>query len=171
MSYTGLEIFNMSVAIMDALSDTGAVTDAQTKDYKYKAPYLLDLWQHEDKSIQTTIRLSTLAYDPPADFREELRKCRWYYEEFPATGQLDSSGGIHTMRLTYKEEKRVNPTVAFYDNEGNLNKISVVNPDWSKTHNIAPLAYGGDTRQFIINHNISGANGFEISKLVADADL
>jgi hypothetical protein len=56
MAYTGTEIFNMSVAIMDALSDTGAVTDAQTKDYKFKTPYLLDLWQHEDRNIQTTVR-------------------------------------------------------------------------------------------------------------------
>jgi len=47
MSYTGTEIFNMSVAILDELSDTGTLVDNQIKDYKYRAPYLLDLWQHE----------------------------------------------------------------------------------------------------------------------------
>ena len=47
MSYTGTEIFNMSVAILDELSDTGTIVDAEIKEYKYRAPYLLDLWQKE----------------------------------------------------------------------------------------------------------------------------
>lgn len=47
MSYTGTEIFNMSVSIIDELSDTGTVSDSQISEYKYRAPYLLDLWQHE----------------------------------------------------------------------------------------------------------------------------
>lgn len=47
MSYTGTELFNMSVAILDELSDTGTIVDSQIKEYKYRAPYLLDLWQHE----------------------------------------------------------------------------------------------------------------------------
>jgi hypothetical protein len=45
MSYTGTELFNMAIAIIDELSDTGTVNDAQIKEYKYRAPYLLDLWQ------------------------------------------------------------------------------------------------------------------------------
>lgn len=47
MSYTGTEIFNQSIAILDELSDTGTIVDSQIKEYKYRAPYLLDLWQHE----------------------------------------------------------------------------------------------------------------------------
>lgn len=47
MAYTGTEIFNQSIAILDELSDTGTIIDSQIKDYKYRAPYLLDLWQHE----------------------------------------------------------------------------------------------------------------------------
>lgn len=47
MSYTGTEIFNMSIAIINELSDTGTVTDALVSEYKYRAPYLLDLWQKE----------------------------------------------------------------------------------------------------------------------------
>ncbi len=37
----------MAIAILDELSDTGAVVDGQVKDYKYRAPYLLDLFQKE----------------------------------------------------------------------------------------------------------------------------
>ena len=47
MAYTGDEIFSRSIAILDELSDTGTVADSQIKEYKYRAPYLLDLWQHE----------------------------------------------------------------------------------------------------------------------------
>lgn len=45
--YTGTEIFNMAIAVIDELSDTGVVSDSQVKEYKYRAPYLLDMWQHE----------------------------------------------------------------------------------------------------------------------------
>jgi len=47
LSYTGTEIFNMAVAIIDEISDTGTIADTQIKEYKYRAPYLLDLWQKE----------------------------------------------------------------------------------------------------------------------------
>ena len=47
MSYTGTEVFNQAIAILDELSDTGAIVDSQIKEYKYRAPYLLDLWQKE----------------------------------------------------------------------------------------------------------------------------
>jgi hypothetical protein len=47
MPYTGTEIFDRSIAIIDELSDSGAVSDAQIAEYKYRAPYLLDLWQKE----------------------------------------------------------------------------------------------------------------------------
>jgi hypothetical protein len=45
--YTGKKIFDRAVAIIDELSDTGAVSDSQVKEYKYRAPYLLDMWQKE----------------------------------------------------------------------------------------------------------------------------
>lgn len=47
MSYTGTEVFNQAISILDELSDTGAIVESQVKEYKYRAPYLLDLWQHE----------------------------------------------------------------------------------------------------------------------------
>jgi len=47
VAYTGNEIFNQSIVILDELSDSGTIVDNQIKEYKYRAPYLLDLWQHE----------------------------------------------------------------------------------------------------------------------------
>ena len=47
LSYTGTEIFDRSIAILDELSDIGTIVDSQIKEYKYRAPYLLDLWQKE----------------------------------------------------------------------------------------------------------------------------
>lgn len=47
MSYTGTEIFNQSIAILDELSDAGTIVESQVKEYKHRAPYLLDLWQKE----------------------------------------------------------------------------------------------------------------------------
>lgn len=47
MSYLGTDIFNMSVAIIDEISDTGTINDTQVAEYKNRAPYLLDLWQKE----------------------------------------------------------------------------------------------------------------------------
>lgn len=47
MAYTGTEIFNAAIAILDELSDSGTIVDSQINEYKYRAPYLLDLFQHE----------------------------------------------------------------------------------------------------------------------------
>ena len=45
--YTGKEIFDNSVSIIDELSDSGTVMDSQVKEYKARAPYLLDMWEKE----------------------------------------------------------------------------------------------------------------------------
>jgi hypothetical protein len=47
MSYTGTEIYEMAIVILDELTDTGTVSDSQSKEYRYRAPRLLDMWQHE----------------------------------------------------------------------------------------------------------------------------
>jgi hypothetical protein len=47
VAYTGNEVFAMAISILDELSDSGTIVDSQIKEYKYRAPYLLDLWQHE----------------------------------------------------------------------------------------------------------------------------
>lgn len=45
--YTGTEIFSQAIAILDELSDSGTIVESQIKEYKHRAPYLLDLWQRE----------------------------------------------------------------------------------------------------------------------------
>ncbi|MPM89640.1 hypothetical protein SDC9_136752 [bioreactor metagenome] len=47
MAYTGTEIFNKAIAVIDELSDAGTITEAQVNTYKARAPYLLDSFQHE----------------------------------------------------------------------------------------------------------------------------
>lgn len=44
---TARNIFNKSISIIDELSDTGAISDSQVKEYSSRAPYLLDLFQKE----------------------------------------------------------------------------------------------------------------------------
>lgn len=60
MPYTGTEIFNIAIAVIDELSDTGTVVDSQVREYKNKAPYLLDLWQHELKKIEGIAELEKI---------------------------------------------------------------------------------------------------------------
>ena len=45
--YTAQEIYDMSVVIMDELSDAGTIDVNATSEYRYKAPRLLDMWQKE----------------------------------------------------------------------------------------------------------------------------
>jgi hypothetical protein len=54
MPYTGTEIFDHAIRIIDELSDTGAVVESQVRDYKYRAPGLLDIWQHENRDLRAT---------------------------------------------------------------------------------------------------------------------
>lgn len=47
MAVTGQSIFSKSIAIIDELSDSGTISDSQVKEYKSRAPYLLDMFQKE----------------------------------------------------------------------------------------------------------------------------
>ena len=44
---TAEDIFNKAIVILDELTETGAIADSEIAEYKHKAPYLLDMWQHE----------------------------------------------------------------------------------------------------------------------------
>jgi len=48
MSYTGTEIFALAISVIDELSESGAVNETAVKEYKYRAPYLLDAWAKEN---------------------------------------------------------------------------------------------------------------------------
>jgi len=60
MAYTADEIYQMSIAIMDELSESGTIDINQTKEYRYKAPRFLDMWQK--KMAQTGNLFSTEEY-------------------------------------------------------------------------------------------------------------
>lgn len=60
MSYTGQEIFNMSMAIGDALSDTGQINDSEVKEYKFRAPYFLDMFQQEWKDVENISEITKI---------------------------------------------------------------------------------------------------------------
>lgn len=58
MAYTAQEIFEMAITIIDELSSTGAISDAYTKEYKFRAPRLLDAWQKTEPDLNNTIEFS-----------------------------------------------------------------------------------------------------------------
>ncbi|NLO46749.1 MAG: hypothetical protein GX111_00290 [Clostridiales bacterium] len=58
MAYTGTEIFNIAIAIIDELSQAGTISENQVKEYKYRAPYLLDMWQREAHDILRTVTIA-----------------------------------------------------------------------------------------------------------------
>jgi hypothetical protein len=45
--YTGQEVFEQSISIIDELNTSGIVDPTQVKEYSSRAPFLLDLWQKE----------------------------------------------------------------------------------------------------------------------------
>ena len=47
MSTTARNIFDKAISVIDELSDNGTVNDAQVKEYKNRAPYLIDMFQKE----------------------------------------------------------------------------------------------------------------------------
>lgn len=47
MSYTGTEIHNRAISIIDEISENGTIDANKTKEYANRAPYLLDMWQKE----------------------------------------------------------------------------------------------------------------------------
>lgn len=67
MPYTGLDVFNRSIAIIDELSDSGAIVDSQIREYKHRAPYLLDLWQQEMAGVENLTDI-----EPYIELEQEL---------------------------------------------------------------------------------------------------
>jgi hypothetical protein len=47
MSYTGKKIFDMSISVIDELSESGSVNADDVKEYSNRAPGLLNLWQSD----------------------------------------------------------------------------------------------------------------------------
>ncbi len=115
--------------------------------------------------------VSTLANDPPADYREELRKCQRYAEKIDSQ-KLLSPVGLCSMTIPFKATKRIAPTYAFTDYPGNANKISLIKNDWSGEHDASPLEVISRPDYLQINYGLpSGYNGFEVFNIFVSADL
>ena len=49
--YTGKEIFDISISIMDELSENGTVSDNYVREYKNRAPALLISGKRKDREF------------------------------------------------------------------------------------------------------------------------
>ena len=47
MAYSVKEIFDMSIALADEISENGTIDANKTKEYANRAPYIADMWQKE----------------------------------------------------------------------------------------------------------------------------
>lgn len=68
MAYTGAEVFDMAIAVIDELSATGTINEADVREYRDRAPYLLNMWQHELKNVESIEALEKIT-----DLEQELR--------------------------------------------------------------------------------------------------
>lgn len=108
MSYTGTEIFNQAIAIIDELSDTGAIVDSQISEYKNRAPYLLDMWQKESPDIYNTIEISR---KPMVNLLGE----RFKIEEHIATDRIFESNK-HANSIYFKVDNEASVYIEEYTN-------------------------------------------------------
>ena len=121
MSYTGTEIFNQAIAIIDELSDTGTIVDSQIAEYKYRAPYLLDMWQKEDHDIYNTIEISR---KPMVNLLGE----RFKVEEHIATDRIFESNK-HANSIYFKVDNEAIVYIEEYANGSWINATGFYSQD------------------------------------------
>ena len=89
---TGRDVFEKSISIIDELSDNGMVIDSQVKEYKSRAPYLLDLWQKEMVKSGDCYKTFELACTRKENLLGDLnnygiiRECNGETDEYTAFG-------------------------------------------------------------------------------------
>ena len=120
--YTGTEIFSQAIAILDELSDSGTIVESQIKEYKHRAPYLLDLGVKELAGVgglyyveeyqlaneEQTYKWTKVAL--PSDFRnirdvvfedEDMQLPPVQYKQFGMTDLYIYYTQTGTLRLLY----------------------------------------------------------------------
>lgn len=60
---TGLQVFNLTCALMDEMLDTGLISESDVKSYKAKAPSLLTILQTELLGIEGSATAPTIITD------------------------------------------------------------------------------------------------------------
>ena len=115
MAYTGTEIFDRAIVVLDELSDTGVVLDAQVKEYKYRAPSLLDLWQQQNTDLRAT---HDILRKPPVNLlgtRYDVKEHGADDETFAATaaaGVATSTAGAAVFTVDNQSEVYIENRVA-----------------------------------------------------------
>lgn len=98
MSYTGVEIFNQAISVLDELSDSGAIVESQVAEYKNRAPYLVDMWQKE------MAKLGSLYNIEEYENSDEDSLYKWLKFDLPSSMKaikdiifIDGDSQIHTI--------------------------------------------------------------------------
>lgn len=123
----------MSIALIDELSDSGAVSDSQVKEYKNRATYLLDLWQGsmaKSGDLFKTFEISC-------------------FHKINNLGELDSFRAIeHTdTDLIYETEKKTNCFHFSVDSAADVYIEELINDIWTACDG-SYVTYGGAATAF-----------------------
>jgi hypothetical protein len=104
--YTAQEIYEMSIVIMDELSDSGTVDPNQTKEYHHKAPRLLEMWQRELGAIENieVNKISSLTQE--LDISDANCPSGAYYLAMHFAMADQNSELVSLCRSQYEELKR-----------------------------------------------------------------
>lgn len=105
--YTGQEIFNISIAILDELSDSGTVNPSQVKEYSNRAPFLLDMWQREIGKLENKTdleKITSLTQTVPVSDNNCPSGAYYLAHEFALADQNDTLASFCLSK--YKELKR-----------------------------------------------------------------
>lgn len=109
---TAKKIFEKAISIIDELSDAGTVSDTQVKEYKARAPYLLDMWQREIarlENIEITKEITSL--DQEVQISDKNCPSGAYYlaEHFALADQNDSLASMCRTKFLILKGEAIKP--------------------------------------------------------------
>lgn len=106
--YTGTEVFNMAISVIDEITSNGTILDSQVKEYKNRAPYLLDMWQHEwansVEPIEDLVKFTVLTQELQVSENNCIAGAYYLAEHFALADQNKDLADI--AKEKYRELKR-----------------------------------------------------------------
>ncbi|WP_206460424.1 hypothetical protein [Anaerovorax sp. IOR16] len=105
--YTGKEVFDIAVSIIDELSDSGTVNPSQVAEYQNRAPFLLDMWQREIGRLENKtdlIKITSLDQGLPISDVNCPSGAYYLAHHFALADQNDSLASVCVSK--YRELKR-----------------------------------------------------------------
>lgn len=121
MAYTAQQIFDLSIAIKNDLSEVGLVTDDETAEFKYRAPYLLDAWQKEIARVGDLYKEFEVSCFRKKNLLTDVNQFRII--ENNAESQAYSGKGANSFYL----EVDGDCTITFSEDGGNLSGTYIFN--------------------------------------------